>query len=79
MIYICSVKGEEIPEARAQFLLEEGVAIDQLTCIKCATTKRKQGMSIDDGLVVVSKVYNDSVRGVFKASEDEHDITEEEV
>ena len=80
MKYICSIKGEEIPVERAEFLLGEGRPSDQLTCIKCATTKRRQGLSIDDELVVVQKVYNDSVRGVFKASEEEHEeVGEEEV
>jgi RNA polymerase-binding transcription factor DksA len=79
-IYNCTVSGKEIPEERVEALKMLGVPEDRWTCVENSFAKPKQGIFMGEvggsEMRVVDKVYNDSVRAVFKHADRE---TEEEL
>lgn len=78
-IYKCAVSGKEIPSERVEALEMLGIPEDKWTCVEHSITKPKQGIFMGEvgasEMKVVDKVYNDSVRSVFKNADRE---TEEE-
>lgn len=66
----CFVCGQEIIEARAQFLKESGVAETHATCVKHSQTQRKQGVYTGEhgtsDMILCRKVYNDDLRSKFR-------------
>jgi hypothetical protein len=79
-IYKCIVSGKEIPKERVEALKMLGIPENQWTCVENSFTRPKQGIFMGEvgssEMKVVDKVYNDSVRAVFKNADRE---TEEEV
>jgi hypothetical protein len=79
-IYKCAVSGKEIPTERVEALEMLGVPEERWTCVEHSITKPKQGIFMGEvggsEMKVVDKVYNDSVRSVFKNADRE---TEEEI
>ena len=71
----CWVCNKPIIPERAQFLIEEGVREDSLTCTVHSQTKRLQALySGEHGtsdLILCDKVYNDSVRTKFHEAAEE--------
>lgn len=80
--YYCHITGEEIPELRAQALLEMGVPEDRMTCIKVAekTIKKRKGLYTGlpgvSELLVVDKIYNDSVHQMFHRADSDDEMEE---
>ena len=79
----CVVCGTEIPKDRLEALRSMKITDNNLTCMKHSTTTKKKGIYLGEvgtsQLLVCNKVYNDSVRSVFKhaeASEDSDDDQE---
>lgn len=70
--YYCSISGKEIPKERVEALQALGIPEDRWTCVEHSTTKRRQGLYLGENgtseLLIVDKVYNDSVRSVFRGS-----------
>lgn len=79
-IYKCIVSGKEIPAERVEALKMLGIPEDKWTCVENSLTRPKQGIFMGEvgssEMRVVDKVYNDSVRAVFKNADRE---TEEEI
>lgn len=82
-IYKCIVSGKEIPKERVEALRMLGVPQEQWTCVENSFTKPKQGIFMGEvggsEMRVVDKVYNDSVRAVFKNADRETEEDFEEV
>jgi hypothetical protein len=70
--YYCQVSGKEISAERIEALIMLGVPEQQWTCVEHSMTKPKQGIFMGEhgtsDLLLVNKVYDDSVRGVFKSA-----------
>jgi len=77
MSFSCIVCGQEVPVERVEAL---GLTEASATCVKHSVSSRKKGLFA--GLVgvseflIVDKVYNDSVRGVFKRSLADSELSE---
>lgn len=74
--YYCFVSGKEIPFERVEFLKESGLAEHMWTCVEHSMTRPKKGVyhgPDNEEFMIVDKVYDDSVREVFRASEEETD------
>jgi hypothetical protein len=71
--HYCQISGKEIPGERVEALVMLGVPEHQWTCVEHSITKPKQGIFMGEhgtsDLLLVNKVYDDSVRGVFKSSD----------
>jgi hypothetical protein len=71
--HYCQVSGKEISAERIAALIMLGVPEQQWTCVEHSMTKPKQGIFMGEhgtsDLLLVNKVYDDSVRGVFKSSD----------
>jgi hypothetical protein len=89
--YKCVVSGKTIPAERVEALKMLGTPESQWTCVEHSLTKPKQGLYLGEvgtsELLLVDKVYDDSVRSVFRGAkkeaaqqieEDEADIPEKE-
>lgn len=85
--YKCVVSGKEIPKARVEALISLGVPEQRWTCIEHALPTPRKGIYLGEvgtsELLIVDKVYNDSVRSVFKGANkqaeasDKHEEQEE--
>ena len=79
-IYKCVVSGKPIPQARVDALISLGIPEHLWTCVEHSLSKPKQGLFLGEvgtsELLIVDKVYDDSVRSVFRGSKKES--TEEE-
>ena len=68
--YYCYISGEEIPEGRVEFLKESGIPPSLWTTVTQSRVKKKKGIFSGEvgtsELLVVDKVYNDSVMSVFR-------------
>jgi hypothetical protein len=77
--HFCTVSGKEIPSERVDALKMLGVPESKWTCVEHSTTKPKQGIFMGEhgtsDLKMVDKVYDDSVRSVFKSSD--HEVNSE--
>ena len=74
----CWVSGKVIPPARIKALIMLGVPPHEMTCVEHSQVKKKQGVYLGEygtsQMLVVDKVYDDSVRDVFNHSQaDQHD------
>lgn len=73
--HYCIVSGKEIPEARVEALKMLGTPESQWTCVEHSMARPKQGIFMGEAgtseMRLVNKVYNDSVRSVFKSSDKE--------
>ena len=70
--HYCQISGKEIPGERVEALIMLGVPEHQWTCVEHSITKPKQGIFMGEhgtsDLLLVNKVYDDSVRGIFKSA-----------
>lgn len=70
--YKCVVSGKEIPKARVEALISLGIPEHKWTCVEHALPVPRKGIYLGEvgtsELLIVDKVYNDSVRSVFKGS-----------
>jgi len=77
--HFCNVSGKEIPEDRVEALIMLGVPADRWTCVEHSSEKPRQGIFMGEHgsseMKLVDKVYDDSVRSVFKSSD--YDTSEE--
>lgn len=85
-IYKCVVSGNPIPDARVEALISLGIPEQLWTCVEHSLTKPKRGLFLGEvgtsELLIVDKVYDDSVRSVFRGNKknstaDADDIDEE--
>jgi hypothetical protein len=78
----CVVSGKEIPEERVEALQSLGIPESRWTCIEHALPVPRKGIYLGEvgtsELLIVDKVYNDSVRSVFKTNSKAHETTSEE-
>ncbi len=69
----CIVCGKEIIPERIEALISLGIQKPNWTCVEHSLSKRRMGIYLGEvgtsELLVVDRVYNDSVRGIFKRSE----------
>jgi hypothetical protein len=90
--YKCVVSGKPIPEERVEALKMLGIPEARWTCVEHSLTKPRQGVYLGEvgtsELLFVDKVYDDSVRSVFKAEskstskledEDNEDYDDDEI
>lgn len=85
--YKCVVSGKVIPQERVEALQSLGVPESRWTCVENALPVPRKGIYLGEvgtsELLIVDKVYNDSVRSVFKGSkkqveaENKHEEQEE--
>ena len=77
----CVVCGKAIPKNRIEALALMRVAIENYTHVGCSTTTKVKGIFLGETgtskLQVCNKVYDDSVRSVFRKSEVESGDNEE--
>lgn len=82
-IYKCIVSGKIIPEERVEALQMLGIPESRWTCVEHALNATRKGVYLGENgtseLLIVDKVYNDSVRSVFRGSKKEPDETEDDV
>ena len=72
--YICVVCEKPIPPQRVEALKFLGTERNMWACVQHSPTQKVQGIFLQEAgtdLRVVRKVYNDSVRAVFRSSEEE--------
>ena len=84
----CVVSGKEIPQERVEALQSLGIPESRWTCVEHALPVPRKGIYLGEvgtsELLIVDKVYNDSVRSVFKGSKtqqtniEDSDETEDE-
>lgn len=71
-IYKCVVSGKPIPSERVEALESLGIPEYMWTCVEHSFVKPKQGLFLGEvgtsELLIVDKVYDDSVRSVFRGS-----------
>jgi len=82
-IYKCVVSGNTIPPERVEALRMLGTPEHLWTCVEHSLIKPKQGLFLGEvgtsELLIVDKVYDDSVRSVFRGSKkDEIPIEEDD-
>lgn len=87
-IHYCTISGKPIPAARVEALISLGIPETQWTCVEHSQVKKVKGIYMGENgtseLKLVDKIYDDSVRSVFKKIEVEdsgdsnYNIVEEE-
>jgi hypothetical protein len=83
--YKCVVSGKPIPAERVSALKELGIPEHMWTCVEHSLTRPKKGLFLGEvgtsTLLIVDKVYDDSVRSVFRRSKptSEKEEAEEEI
>lgn len=69
---VCYISGKEIPEERVEALKMLGVPEHLWTCVEYSITKPKKAIYSGEvgtsDLIFCDKVYDDSVRKVFKSN-----------
>jgi hypothetical protein len=83
--YTCVVSGKKIPVERVEALKMLGLPESRWTCVEHALDVPRKGIYLGEvgtsELLIVDKVYNDSVRSVFRGVKKEiveNDSSEEE-
>jgi hypothetical protein len=80
--YKCVVSGKTIPKDRVEALKMLGTPEHLWTCVEHSLTKPKQGLFLGEvgtsELLLVDKVYDDSVRSVFRGARKEASQEQEE-
>jgi hypothetical protein len=73
--YKCVVSGKDIPRERIEALKMLGIPESRWTCVEHALASPRKGIYLGEvgtsQLLIVDKVYNDSVRSVFRGSKKE--------
>jgi hypothetical protein len=81
-IHKCVVSGKPIPTERVEALEMLGIPQSKWTCVEHSLTKPKQGVYLGEvgtsELLLVDKVYDDSVRSVFRGAKRDSEQTEEQ-
>jgi hypothetical protein len=81
-VFRCVVSGKVIPPERLEALEMLGVPESRWTCVEHALDIPRKGVYLGENgtseLLIVSKVYNDSVRSVFRGSKKEAASPEED-
>lgn len=81
--YKCVVSGKKIPPERVEALIMLGIPETRWTCVEHALTSPRQGIYLGEvgtsELLIVAKVYNDSVRSVFRGARKQAEASVEEV
>ena len=76
-VVYCCVSGKPIPPSRVEALRSMDVPEELMTVKEHSLARKKQGVYFGEQgsgqLVLVDKVYDDSVRSVFSSSEAEED------
>ena len=79
--YKCVVSGKPIPKERVEALKMLGLPESRWTCVEHALDVPRKGIYLGEvgtsELLIVDKVYNDSVRSVFRGSRKETSQKEE--
>jgi hypothetical protein len=74
-VYKCVVSGKDIPEERIEALKMLGIPESRWTCVQHALDTPRKGVYLGENgtseLLIVNKVYNDSVRSIFRGSKKE--------
>jgi hypothetical protein len=74
-IYKCVVSGKNIPAERVEALIMLGIPEERWTCVEHAFAAPRKGIYLGENgtseLLIVDKVYDDSVRSVFRNSKKE--------
>ena len=80
--YKCVVSGKVIPKERVEALKMLGTPEHLWTCVQHSLTKPKQGLFLGEvgtsELLLVDKVYDDSVRSVFRGAKRDASQEQEE-
>lgn len=70
--YKCVVSGKKIPNERVEALQSLGIPESRWTCVEHAFEVPRKGIYLGEvgtsELLIVDKVYNDSVRSVFRGN-----------
>jgi hypothetical protein len=81
-IYKCIVSGKIIPQERVEALKSLGIPESRYTCVEHALSVPRKGIYLGEvgtsELLIVDKVYNDSVRSVFRGSKKQADMSEKQ-
>jgi hypothetical protein len=81
-VYKCAVSGKPIPAERVEALKMLGTPEHMWTCVQHSLTKPRQGLFLGEvgtsELLIVDKVYDDSVRSVFRGAKREVSQEQEE-
>ena len=81
-VFRCVVSGKVIPPERLEALEMLGIPESRWTCVEHALDIPRKGVYLGENgtseLLIVSKVYNDSVRSVFRGGKKEATSPEEE-
>jgi hypothetical protein len=71
-VYKCVVSGKPIPKERIEALKMLGTPESRWTCVEHALDSPRKGIYLGEvgtsDLLIVDKVYNDSVRSVFRGA-----------
>lgn len=74
-VYKCKVSGKTIPKERVEALKSLGIPESEWTCVEHSLAKPKKGIFLGESgtsqLLMVNKVYNDTVRSIFRGSKAE--------
>jgi hypothetical protein len=80
-VYTCVVSGKKIPKERIEALKMLGVPESRWTCVEHALDMPRKGIYMGEvgtsELRIVNKVYDDSVRSVFRGSKKEQQVSDE--
>lgn len=87
--YYCSVSNEPIPPERVEYLLTTNTNPDTWTLTKYSTVTKKLGIFIQPNdmgehefdsstLLIVDKLYNDSVRSILRKEVHDSDLETED-
>jgi hypothetical protein len=80
--YKCVVSGKPIPKERVEALKMLGLPESRWTCVEHALDVPRKGIYLGEvgtsELLIVDKVYNDSVRSVFRGARKEASHKEEQ-
>lgn len=81
-VYKCVVSGKTIPKERVEALKMLGIPQELWTCVEHSLTKPRQGLFLGEvgtsELLIVDKVYDDSVRSVFRGARKEAEQAQDE-
>jgi hypothetical protein len=74
-VYKCVVSGKEIPQERVEALIMLNIPQSRWTCVEHALPIPRKGIYLGEvgtsELLIVDKVYDDSVRSVFRGGKNQ--------
>jgi len=81
--YKCVISGKNIPKERIEALKMLGIPEQKWTCVEYALPVPRKGIYLGEvgtsQLLIVDKVYNDSVRSVFKGAKKQAEQLDREI